>query len=94
MISFTSRLFNISPKEAAIKLADDFGILHDKQEELDLYHYAESQQCNSKPFEIEFIARILATQKNPVGIYFINEDIYTLASYFPNRYARARYSTG
>jgi hypothetical protein len=29
-----------------------------------------------------FIARILATQKPPVGIYFISEDIFTLASYY------------
>ena len=32
--------------------------------------------------EIAFIARILAAQRNPVGIYFISEDIFTLASYY------------
>lgn len=32
--------------------------------------------------EMAFIARILATQKPPVGIYFISEDIFTLASYY------------
>ena len=32
--------------------------------------------------EISFLARILATQKHPVGIYFISEDIFTLASYY------------
>ena len=32
--------------------------------------------------EITFIARLLAAQKKPVGIYFISEDIYTLASYY------------
>lgn len=32
--------------------------------------------------EITFIARILAAQKTPVGIYFISEDIFTLASYY------------
>ena len=32
--------------------------------------------------EITLVSRILATQKNPVGIYFINEDIFTLASYY------------
>lgn len=34
------------------------------------------------PAEITLVSRILATQKNPVGIYFINEDIFTLASYY------------
>ena len=29
VISFTSRLFNVSPKDAAMKLADDFGIQYD-----------------------------------------------------------------
>ena len=32
--------------------------------------------------EITLVSRILATQKKPVGIYFINEDIFTLASYY------------
>ena len=34
------------------------------------------------PEEIAFIARILAAQDKPVGIYFISEDIFTLASYY------------
>ena len=49
---------------------------------IDLIITQKVSNVTRKPFEIEFIARILATQKNPVGIYFINEDIYTLASYF------------
>ncbi len=32
--------------------------------------------------EVTFCARFLATQKKPVGIYFVNEDIFTLASYY------------
>lgn len=32
--------------------------------------------------ELGFIARILAAQKHPIGIYFISDDIYTLASYY------------
>ena len=32
--------------------------------------------------EITFLSRILAAQKKPVGIYFVSEDIYTLASYY------------
>ena len=31
--------------------------------------------------EMTFLSRVLAAQKRPVGIYFISEDIYTLASY-------------
>lgn len=37
---------------------------------------------SSDPDEIAFLARILATQKHPVGMYFISEDIFTLASYY------------
>ena len=33
------------------------------------------------PEDIALIARILAAQRKPVGIYFISEDIFTLASY-------------
>ena len=35
-----------------------------------------------KPEELAFISRILATQEKPVGIYFISEDLFTLASYY------------
>jgi len=35
VISFTSRLFDLSPKDAALKLASDFGIAYD--EHLPLY---------------------------------------------------------
>ena len=34
------------------------------------------------PNEITLIARVLATQPKPIGIYFVNEDIFTLASYY------------
>ena len=34
------------------------------------------------PNEITFLARALATQRPPVGIYFVNENMYTLASYY------------
>ena len=37
---------------------------------------------SSDPGEIAFVARILANQKPPVGIYFISEDIFTLGSYY------------
>ena len=34
------------------------------------------------PQDLAFVARILAAQDHPVGIYFISEDIFTLASYY------------
>ena len=33
-------------------------------------------------FDVTFCSRILAAQEPPVGIYFISEDIFTLASYY------------
>ena len=36
------------------------------------------------PNELTLCARLLAAQPHPVGIYFIGEDIYTLASYYQN----------
>lgn len=32
--------------------------------------------------EITLLSRIFAAQKHPIGIYFISEDIFTLASYY------------
>lgn len=32
--------------------------------------------------EMAFVARMLAVQEHPIGIYFISEDIFTLASYY------------
>ena len=37
---------------------------------------------SDEPEELTFISRVLATQNPPVGIYFISEDIFTIASYF------------
>ena len=34
------------------------------------------------PGEIAFCSRILAAQEHPVGIYFVSEDVFTLASYY------------
>ncbi len=36
---------------------------------------------SNKPEEMAILARILATQKHPIGMYFVSEDIFTLASY-------------
>ena len=35
-----------------------------------------------KPRDLAFISRILATLQEPVGIYFISDDLFTLASYY------------
>ena len=43
-----------------------------------------------KPIEITILAGLLAAQKHPVGIYFISEDIFTLASYY-QEYMRDTY---
>jgi hypothetical protein len=32
--------------------------------------------------ELSLIARLLASQEHPIGMYFISEDIFTLASYY------------
>ena len=40
------------------------------------------RSVSNDPEEMAFVARLLAAQKNPVGIYFISEDIFTLASYY------------
>lgn len=35
-----------------------------------------------KRYEITLLSRIMAAQKKPIGIYFVSEDIYTLAYYY------------
>ena len=35
-----------------------------------------------KRFEITLLARIMAARKDPIGIYFISEDMYTLGYYY------------
>ena len=37
---------------------------------------------SKKPQEITILSRLLAAQQPPIGIYFISEDIFTLASYY------------
>ena len=32
--------------------------------------------------EVIFCSRLLAAQENPVGIYFVSEDLFTLSSYY------------
>lgn len=49
---------------------------------------------SNDPFEITFLSRMLATQKHPIGIYFVNEDMFTLASYYRFDLKDAQYFVG
>lgn len=49
---------------------------------IDLIITQKVSNVTRNPAEITFVARMLATQPKPVGIYFINEDLFTLASYY------------
>lgn len=49
---------------------------------IDLILTQKVSNVSKKMYEITFCARLLATQTPPIGIYFISEDIYTLASYY------------
>ena len=49
---------------------------------VDLILTQKVSNISKKMYEITFCARLLATQTPPIGIYFISEDIYTLASYY------------
>lgn len=40
------------------------------------------KSVSRSPQDLALIARLLAAQENPVGIYFVSEDIFTLASYY------------
>ena len=49
---------------------------------IDLIITQKVSNVTRNPAEVTLVSRILATQKKPVGVYFINEDIFTLASYY------------
>lgn len=49
---------------------------------VDLIITQKVSNVTKKPQEITILSRLLATMKKPVGIYFISEDIFTLASYY------------
>jgi len=51
-------------------------------EKVDLIITQKTSNVSKKHTELIFCARILAALKKPVGIYFISEDIFTLASYY------------
>ena len=49
---------------------------------VDLIITQKASNISKKQAELAFCARLLAALKHPVGIYFVSEDIYTLASYY------------
>lgn len=49
---------------------------------IDLVITQKVKNVSRKPHEVTYLARILARQNPPIGIYFISEDIFTLASYY------------
>ena len=49
---------------------------------VDLIVTQKVSNVSSDADEIAFVVRMLAAQKHPVGVYFISEDIYSLASYY------------
>ncbi|WP_294852276.1 recombinase family protein [uncultured Oscillibacter sp.] len=68
---------NMETAEAWSKLLQD---CYDGK--VDLIITQKASNVSKKLYEISFCSRILAALKKPVGIYFISEDIYTLASYY------------
>ncbi len=51
---------------------------------VDLIITQKVSNVSKRPLEIAWCARLLAVQRHPIGIYFISEDIFTLASYYQN----------
>lgn len=68
---------NMETAEAWSKLLQD---CYDGK--VDLIITQKVSNVSKKLSEISVCSRILATLEKPVGIYFISEDIYTLASYY------------
>ena len=51
-------------------------------EKVDLIITQKASNISKKLSELSFCARLLAALPKPVGVYFVSEDIYTLASYY------------
>lgn len=49
---------------------------------IDLIITQKVSNVSKKWYEVSLCARLLARQKKSIGIYFISEDIFTLASYY------------
>ena len=65
-----------SAKEWCRLLADCFS------GKVDLIITQKVSNVSKKPCEITILARMLAALEKPVGIYFVSENIFTLASYY------------
>lgn len=51
---------------------------------VDLIITQKVSNVSKKDYEMTYCARILAALRPPVGVYFVSEDIFTLASYYQN----------
>lgn len=51
---------------------------------VDLIITQKVSNVSKRPYEVSLCSQILAAQRHPIGIYFISEDIFTLASYYQN----------
>ena len=49
---------------------------------VDLIITQKVSNVSRKPYEIALCSRMLALQPHPVGIYFLSEDLFTLANYY------------
>lgn len=52
------------------------------EEKVDLIITQKASNISKKLSELSFCTRLLAALSKPVGVYFVSEDIYTLASYY------------
>ena len=58
-------------------------LLHDCEDgKVDLIITQKVSNVSKKSYEVAFCVRLLACLKPPVGIYFVSEDLYTLAQYY------------
>ena len=51
---------------------------------VDLIITQKVSNVSKRPFDVTFCSRLFAAQPHPIGIYFISEDIFPLASYYRN----------
>lgn len=49
---------------------------------VDLIVTQKVSNVSNDPEELTLVMRLLATQKHPIGIYFVSEDMFSLASYY------------
>ena len=48
-----------------------------ERKKFDLIITQKVSNISKKPYEVTLCSRLLATQKHPIGIYFVSEDIFT-----------------